>query len=448
MNTVKHYGFVELSVFSAAAIPTAMLLSPVGVILPAFYSKYTTATLAAIAAALMIGRLTDAVLDPLVGYLSDITPGRFGKRKPWMLAGSIIAAISAFYLFNPPATATATYYMVGLLAMFTGFTMLDIPHRSWGSELSNDYMTRSRVATYMGFASTLGFVLFLGLPQLPIFESRDIVPSTLTVMGWIIIGFMPLVWLTVFKSRESRVIERSSPSLLALLRSVRDSKPFWFYVAAFITAGLGNGIHLVLVYLFLDIYLQIGNVILTSTLIYVLSQLAGLPVWLAISKRIGKHRAWALGQFLYAIFHVVVIWLPRGPDSFYPFLVLTALSGLATSVLMFAPMAVLGDVVDYDMFKTRVNRSGAFFALQTMIMKANFAIGGAIGLFAVSLLGFNPKGGNSDEVVYSFLLFFVFAPQVLSVISCVIIAFFPLDQRRQTIIARKLNLLKARGEVQ
>lgn len=436
--------FSRLCVFSAAAIPTAMMLSPVGVILPAFYAKYTTATLASIGAALMFGRLLDAFLDPVVGYLSDITPGKFGRRKPWMLAGSIVAMISVLFLFNPPLDAGGTWYFLTLLGMFTAFTMLDIPHRSWGSELSSDYDTRTRISTYLGFAGTLGFVLLLGLPQLPMFDSSDITPKTLHIMGWIIIGAMPLAWVTIFRARENRLVANASPNLLALVKSIGGSKPFWNYFAAFVTAGLGNGIHLVLVYMFLDQYLGIGEVVLVSTLTYVLTQLAGLPLWLKISSYVGKHRAWAIGQALYAIFHFAVLWLPRGPESFYPFLVLTALSGLSTSVLMFAPMAVLGDVVDYDTMKTRVNRSGSFFALQTLVMKANFAVGGALGLFAVALLGFDPKGGNSEEVMDSFVFFFVLAPQVLSLISCAIIAKFPLDRRRQSIVARKLERISAR----
>lgn len=437
----------RLLTFSLAAIPINMLLSPVGVILPAFYAKYTAVSLAALGTALLVGRLFDAVTDPLIGYLSDITPGRFGRRRPWMIVGAVIAVVSAYFLFNPDKTAGADYYLLCMLGLYLGYTMLDIPHRAWATELSNDYSTRTRIATFIGVASTLGFVLFLGIPQLPFFESKDIVPSTLSVMGWVIIGAMPLVLITIFSCKESRVIETASPNVLVLVRSLKNNIPFWFYFVAFVTAGIGNGINMVLVYMFLDNYLGIGHVILLSTLCYVVSQLIGLPIGARVAQKIGKHRAWALGQGLYAIFHALVIFLPPGQESFYPFLILTILSGLATSVLMFAPMAILGDIVDYDMLHSKTNRAGAYFALNAMIMKANFAVGGALGLFLVSWIGFDPKGNNSLDTTNWFLLIFIVIPFVLSIISCFVINKFPIDRRKQTILARRLWVLKERGEV-
>lgn len=436
-----------LGVFSLAAIPTAMLLSPVGVILPAFYAKHTAASFAALGVAMLIGRLFDAVSDFVVGHLSDITPGPFGRRRPWLIAGAIVAVISVYFLFRPPAAATATYYLTWLIGLYLGYTMLHVPHSAWASELSNDYETRSRISTFIGFAGTLGFVLFLGIPQLPFFGTSDIVPSTLEVMSWVIICAMPLVFVTTLFSRERRIIERSTPNLLSLGRSLWSNKPFWNYFAAFLTAGIGNGIYLVLIYMFLDQYLRIGHLMLASTLAYVVTQLLGLPLWLAISRRIGKHRSWALGQALYALFHALVVFLPPGAGSYWPFMALTALSGLSTSVLMFAPMAVLGDVVDYDMYKTRENRSGAYFALQAMIMKMNFAIGGAIGFALLALIGFSAQGGNSPETMNRFLIIFVVIPQVLSIASSAIIYCFPITRRKQAALAGRLRVLKARGEV-
>lgn len=436
-----------LTTFSLAAIPTAMLLSPVGVILPSFYAKYTAATLATLGVAMLIGRLFDAATDFIVGYLSDITPGRLGRRRPWMIVGAFVSVVSVYYLFRPPSDATATYYLIGMLGLYLGYTMLDIPHRAWASELSNDYEVRSRISMYIGFAATFGFVLFLGIPQLPFFESTDIEPSTLRVMSWIVIGAMPLVFITLIFSRERRIIEHSTPNILALGSSLWKNKPFWNYFATFLAAGIGNGVHLVLTYIFMDQYLGIGHAILASTLTYVACQLLGLPIWVYISNRIGKHKAWAIGQALYALLHVLVIFLPPGEGSFVPFLVLAGLSGLATSVLMFAPMAILGDVVDYDMYRTRENRSGAYFALQTLIMKLNFAIGGAIGFFLLTMIDFDARGGNSPETMTSFLVIFIAVPQVLSIISSIIIYNFPITRRKQTALAARLQVLKARGVV-
>ena len=72
----------------------------ISVVIPAFYAKYTDATLVTIGAALFAARLIEAAIDPLAGYLSDITRSRFGPRKPWLLVGSLISPIFIYFLFN------------------------------------------------------------------------------------------------------------------------------------------------------------------------------------------------------------------------------------------------------------------------------------------------------------------------------------------------------------
>lgn len=159
--------------YSAPALPMQTLLAPVTMVIPAFYATNTAISLAAVGSIYLFSRFFDGLTDPLVGYLSDRTESRLGRRKPWLMAGTLIAMIAVFYLFNPPADADWSYLFVCIIAMYVGYTMMDISHRSWGIELSHDYVERSRISTYIAVMTMVGFVAFIATPLLPIFDSTE-----------------------------------------------------------------------------------------------------------------------------------------------------------------------------------------------------------------------------------------------------------------------------------
>ena len=116
---------------------------PVGLYLPLVYSKDFGLSLTEVGLILMLARVSDVVTDPLIGYLSDRTPGRFGRRKPWMAGGAFLMMISAFQLFNPTVLNEmpigSMHLLVWAVLLWLGWTMINIPYYAWGAELSDDY---------------------------------------------------------------------------------------------------------------------------------------------------------------------------------------------------------------------------------------------------------------------------------------------------------------------
>ena len=149
--------------YSALAAPMQTLLAPVTMVIPAFYAKNTAISLAAVGSVYLFSRFFDGVTDPLVGYLSDRTESRIGRRKPWLIAGALIAMIAVLYLFNPPPDADWPYLFSCIIGMYIGYTMMDISHRSWGVELSHDYVERSRISTYIAVLTISVLKLLTGI---------------------------------------------------------------------------------------------------------------------------------------------------------------------------------------------------------------------------------------------------------------------------------------------
>jgi glycoside/pentoside/hexuronide:cation symporter, GPH family len=145
MNKVS---FPLLSVYSLPVLSTIMFVLPLGSIMPAYYSEHTSITMAAIGMILVVSRIIDAITDPIIGYLSDKTKTPIGRRKPWMIAGGILAMICAYPLFIPPPDAGIFYFAFWSILAYQAWTLISIPHNAWASELSSDYVTKSKVFAF------------------------------------------------------------------------------------------------------------------------------------------------------------------------------------------------------------------------------------------------------------------------------------------------------------
>ncbi|MBM4223496.1 MAG: MFS transporter, partial [Gammaproteobacteria bacterium] len=120
----------------AYAAPTvalqAMLVPLYNFLPPVYYSAEVGMVALTVATLFAVGRFWEAIIDPLVGALSDRTKSRFGRRRIWMLAGAPIALVSAWFLVLPPSGASPQYLLFWLVMFYAGWTMVYVPHQTWG----------------------------------------------------------------------------------------------------------------------------------------------------------------------------------------------------------------------------------------------------------------------------------------------------------------------------
>jgi GPH family glycoside/pentoside/hexuronide:cation symporter len=154
----------RLAAFAALALPLAGAGLPLAVYVPAFYGQSLGLTV--VGGVFMLTRLWDMISDPLIGLLSDRTHTRFGRRKPWIAAGGVIFAASAWAIFLPSGHPGAIYLGAWLFMFYLGWTMMQIPFYAWSGELSAHYHERSRVQTFVQTALASGYVAVLALPSL------------------------------------------------------------------------------------------------------------------------------------------------------------------------------------------------------------------------------------------------------------------------------------------
>ena len=185
-RTLILFGLPEYAVYLASI--------PVGLYLPFVYSKDLGLSLTEVGLILMLARISDVITDPLIGYLSDRTPGRFGRRKPWLAGGALLMMISAFQLFNPAVLNDMPIGNIHLLAwavlLWLGWTMINIPYYAWGAELSGDYHERTRIT---GWRQAFGFLGNVSVLAVPVMAGEMTGYGSLPIEGLTIIGSMALV---------------------------------------------------------------------------------------------------------------------------------------------------------------------------------------------------------------------------------------------------------------
>jgi Na+/melibiose symporter-like transporter len=169
-----------------------------------------------------------------------------------------------------------------------------------------------------------------------------------------------------------------------------------------------------------------------------LAMAAGMPFWLHVMKKIDKHKAWAItagGMILTLCF---IPGIGPGADALMPMIGVMTSFGFFLGLSSIALPSLLADIVDYDVWRNRRERAAIFFSFQALVTKLNQGIGGAIALALPTFFGFTGKGVPTDTAITGLKVAFVAWPILLLAPMSVLAWRYPLDRRRQGILARRL----------
>ena len=167
-NDSRRFKHLHGFAFAAPSIAVTFLMGPIALV-QGIYAMHYGVALTAIAVVLLIGRLFDAISDPLIGYLSDRYRARSGTRKPFIFAGGISLAICSYFLFIPSGSVSIAYFAGWSLAFYLAATIYNIPLMAWASEMTTDPKDRTLLFTLLSGGMQVGSLLFFLVPFLPIF---------------------------------------------------------------------------------------------------------------------------------------------------------------------------------------------------------------------------------------------------------------------------------------
>jgi Na+/melibiose symporter-like transporter len=463
----------------AVGLPLAVIGYPLSIWIPAHYSGGLGISLAAVGTILMLARLTDVVTDPLVGELTDRWRTRFGRRKPWLLVGTPIMMLGVYKLFVPVGEVGLLYFLFWLTIFFLGSTLIALPHRAWGAELSLDYHQRSRVTAAREIYVLVGLMVAAAVPMIieiradggtgvgQVFatlwsdaigafsgdfgDKQAVDRATLTgpvLMGlaWTIILVLPVcVGIALMLVKEpARIVAEKRPSINEGLRLVLKNGPMRRVLIIALAVMFGEAFRNAVSLFFIRDIVGVPT-IGAAYFFYFIAGLAAIPFWLWLGRKIGKHRAFMCT--LITVASVSAANLLLGYGDYLAFFLLFVVKGFCFGGLQFLPIAMLADVVDVDTARTGGQRAGTYFAFLGFTEKIAIALGTGVSLNVVGLLGFDPAGGvaGSTEIgVWSLRMVYCLGPIFFYGLALKLIWSYPLTPARHARLQERISRRNAR----
>lgn len=427
--------FYALPAF-ALGLPTI----PVYVFLPTFYAEQVGLGLTAVGAVLLVARVTDVITDPLMGILSDRSDSRFGRRKPWIAVGFLVAVGALVLLFQPPTGTGPTFLFFGATILYLGWTVMAVPYTAWGAELSGNYGERARITGAREALQLAGVIAAAGVPfaaaALGVGESGD-----LSAISWVAVATgIPAVVLLLWKVPDRPVVDAPEKRRFRRtdLRDIFSNRPFVRLLGAWFINGLANGIPAALFPLYLNHVLQVGATARGALiLVYFLCGIAAIPLWVALSHRFGKHRVWC-GAMVLAC--AAFVWVPVIPiGGVLWFSIVCVVTGMALGADLALPPAIQADVIDLDTLRHGRHRAGVFFALWSMGTKLALAAAVGFAFPTLDFLGFQVGGNNGTHVLMALAVIYSLVPIVLKVGAIAMVWNYPITHRRQRAVRRLIE---------
>ena len=430
-STLFFYGLSDM--------PIQMAAIPVAAFLPNYYGSDLGVSLTAVGTIWLIARLFDAVTDPVMGWLSDRTHTRFGRRRIWMVASVPLLMLSIYKLFMPEPPVDATYLLTWLIVLWTGWTMLFIPYYAWAAEMSDDYHERTRIA---GWRAWIGMAANVVSKLVPVIALAAFgiggTEATLWLIGTMTLILLPItVGLTVWHVPERPDFVPARMPILPGLRLMWHNAPFKRLVFAFFINQLGSAISTALVVFYIRNVLQDESGSITMLLVFFVANLIGIPFWVWVSGRYSKHRAWAVALIGFGCCQCGYLLL--GPGDFLYMAPIMAMTGFLGGSFNALPNAMKADVIDLDRLESGEDRAAWFFAVWSFVIKLALSIGPALALWVLALVGFSPVAGETTEDgLFGLRLFYVLGPAAGFTLAALVVWNHPMTPERHSLIREEL----------
>ena len=395
-----------------------------------FYSQVMGVSAYLVSLALMIALIVDALSDPLIGYLSDNTRSRWGRRHPFMYAAAIPASVAYYFLWNPPAglegDALFPYIVTIAILVRTLITVYEIPSSSLVAEMSGDYDERTSMLSYRYFFGWTGGTLMGAFATIFILvPTATISNGMFNVEGHGQVGAIAatVIFLAIMISAlgTHKMIPDLKPppparqmSVGLIYREVFETLASRSFLALFLAALFGavaSGVSTTLSFYFSTFFWgftteQIGLISLSV----VISALMAFFISPVISKRLGKKRgAITIGLMAFTVAPAPIFLRLLGlmPENGDPALFPLVLSIIVVDVALIIAYqtlssSMIADLVEEAEIKTQRRNEGVFFASVTFVRKVTQGIGAAVAGVLLTISQF-PVGATPDQVPESVL---------------------------------------------
>jgi len=401
----------QLICFSCLSAPLAMVGFAVVSFVPTFYAIDMGLGLAVVGAVFMFGRFFDVFTDPLIGALSDRTGGRRGPRVPWMLVSFPGVLLFTWLLLSPPDSIGPVYLFCVVSGYLLFITAFDVPYSSIGLEISPNVHERSVLAGTKAIFQILGALVASLVPV--------IIGAQMGVsLGTVALVFMmatpvAMVAFLIWTPQNTYRVAQPHPSLWGAWRNCLRQSAFRKLMIAFFAVQAANAMTVGLLVLFATHVLQAQALVGQMFLMLLLATAFFVPVWILLSRKIGKRRTWMSAILICAVVLAASYSVGAG-DTLLMQAICVGLGACMTCDAVL-PTSMLADIVAQDETDSGHPRAASYLALKNAASKMAFVAPMGVAFPIVGLTGFDKSGANAPETFGVLLFFFAGLPCLLRI---------------------------------
>jgi len=438
--------------YAAPSFATSVMIAPLSIELKIFYTDVVLVPAGLLALAMAIGRAFDAITDPLMGWITDNTQSRWGRRKPWVPIGVPLSAFCYWLMFIPPEGLTGGSAAVwgGLTFAFYYIfhTIWAVPYHGLGLELTPDYDDRSSVFGIRSFVGGLGVSMSFLL--LWYFQASSLFPDERQMLN-VLTGFASILMIVMFviplfKVKENPDFQgRKSVPLIPGVRRALRNRPFRIILTVVIIGSVTGGMPALLLPYFTKYVLRAEDqwrVIFAA--IYTTLGFLSLPFWMMIARRFGKVHAWVISTVLTIIAGIGMFMLTEG--EIVKMCALEVLAGFGVGAQMFLGAAILADIIDYDELRTGKRREAQYGAFMSLLPKFISIVSATLPLAILGAAGYDPSVSSIEDIpVFTIRFLYVLLPVIFGSFTILLILRYPITRSVHEAIREGVDRLR-RGE--
>lgn len=410
-----------------------------------FFLKFATDVLfiapATIGVIFALGRLWDAISDPLIGALSDRTRSRIGRRRPWMFAALPALALTYAMVWIPPAglagPALIAWTAVALFGYYTALTMYGIPHQSLGAELSTDHHDRSRIFGIRHASFLVGMMLsFAAMQVVTNSDQPRVTAATIALVVIAVSSLLLLVPPSLVRERpefQGRGGEEPRRSLADVFRNPHAR----VLLVVHTIEMLGSGVLGILSPYMAEYVLKRPDLIGPLPAVFVVCSVVSIPLWVRLSRIYGKRDIWIVAMLGTAFSFGGMFFV--GENDVALMVVLLVLAGASTGCGGTVGPSILADVIDYDEYVSGERKEGVYTAAWGLTLKGGHALVILLVGVVLQFAGFEPNAEQGAAANLALRGLFAGLPLVSFVVGAVLFSRFSLDEREHRRIRRVLD---------
>ena len=415
-------------------------------------------------------RLFDAITDPIMGFISDNTKSKWGRRRQYVFLGALIMGFSFIVMWQLHKENTIdynfTYFLLWSLLFYVGLTIFSVPYVAMGYEMSDDFHERTNIMAVAQFIGQWAWVIapwfWVIMDDQNLFESSEIAVRELAIWVGLVCMTFAMIPAIFIKSKSTLNQDYDSITFNNIIKSLytifvinfgQAFKIKAFRKLCIATFLIFNAFNTVAAFTYFIIVFFLFNGItgpdgawwwptLFGSVGALVTTFLVIPAVTILSNKVGKKKAFIISQSV-SIIGYIMLWFLFIPGKPYLFLLALPFFSFGIGGLFTLMMSMTADVIDLDELNTGKRREGVFGAIYWWMVKFGFGIAGGLSGVILSVIGWESGGATqTEEALYGLRLFFSGLPILGTLLAIYVMRDYEITEEKAKEISVELAARK------